>query len=39
LVAGPLGVLEAEQVEDLLHADFPAKPVEVDSGHVFFLEC
>ena len=37
LVAGALGGLEAEQVQDLLHADFPAKPVEVNSGHVFSL--
>ena len=37
LIAGPLGGLEGEQVEDLFHGDFAAEAVEVDSGHVFPL--
>jgi len=35
LVARSLARLEAEQVEDLLHGDLRAKPVEVDSWHGF----
>jgi len=30
LIAGPLGGLEGEQVEDLFHGDFAAEAVEVD---------
>lgn len=37
LIAVLLRQLEAEQVEDLLHANVAAKAVEVDSRHVYSL--
>jgi hypothetical protein len=36
-MAGSMRRLEVQQVEDLLHRDLCAKPVEIDPWHGFFL--